>query len=228
MIFKKENKISTLKALKESYDKLFAKSPIKESDYYYNLTFKILSPEKGKKLLDVACGGGYFLKKAEEAGVQCYGLDISEEALKIAKKITSYSKLVCADGESIPFKDEFFDYVTNLGSLEHFLNPEKGLKEMKRVLKENGKALILLPNSYFLMIILNVMRTGSIGVRTEQEIERLATRKEWEGLIVNSGFKIEKIFKYNYKSSEASVKYKIVRPFIPFNLSYAFIFVCRR
>lgn len=178
--------------------------------------------------MDIACGGGYFLKEAEKGGVETFGIDISPVALEIARTSSPRSKLACSAGESLPFQDEFFDYLINLGSLEHFLDPEKGIQEMVRVLRKGGKALLLLPNSYFLLAVWNVFKKGSTGRETVQELDRTATQSEWRALIEENGLQVEKILKYNHKSKSASLKYKILRPFIPLNFSYCFIFICRK
>ncbi len=199
-----------------------------ESEEHYQWVKNVLSPERDKVFLDIACGGGHLLKEAEKSGVKTAGVDISIQALSIARRNAPGAKLFCSAGEMLPFRDESFDYAVNLGSLEHFLDPEAGLKEMNRVLKKRGRALLLLPNSFFLMIVWNVFRTGSAGRSTDQEIERLATREEWASMILDAGLKIEKVYKYNYKSPHTSWKYRIIRPLIPRNLSYCFLFVCRK
>jgi len=218
--------IITLKQLKDSYDRLFKRAPIQESQEHYRWVLKVLAPEKGRRLVDIACGGGYFLREAETRDVKSFGFDLSTVALGIAKGKACRSPLICGAGEELPFRDNTFDYLTNLGSLEHFLDPKKGLREMARVLKKGGKALVLLPNSYFLMTIWNVLRTGSTGRKTEQEVDRWATKEEWMKLIEDSGLKVQRILKYNYKSSRAPFRYKLVRPFIPLNLSYHLLYVC--
>ncbi len=224
----KPSQIKNLKELKISYDNLYKREVLRESPDFYRWVIDILSPEPGKTLLDIACGAGYLLKEVENLNLIIAGLDISEVALRIAKGNTSINNLICGVGEALPFKSETFDYLTNLGSLEHFLDPEKGVKEMARVLKNNGKCIIFVPNSYFLMTIINVWKTGSTGRKTSQELDRWATKNEWISILEDNGLKVEKIFKYNYKTPKDSLKYKIIRPFIPFNLSYAFLFVCRK
>lgn len=226
--FSKTPGIGTEKEARASYDALHRHGSLRESRSHYRWVLKVLSPEKSKKLLDVACGGGYFLREAEKTGLESYGIDISTVAAKQARHNTSHSLILCGNGESLPFRDEAFDYGINLGSLEHFLNPEKGVREMARVLKKEGKALLLLPNSYFLMTVFNVWRTGATGRETAQAVDRWATRNEWVRLLEENGLKVTRVLKYNYRAREAPFKYKLVRPFIPLHLSYCFLFVCRR
>ena len=228
MTFNKNPETTNIKQLKDSYDEIYRRAPIQESEGHYKWVIKVLESNKEKLLLDIACGGGHLLAEAENAGLHTVGVDISKVALQIAKEKAQRSRIICGDGEALPFRDEFFDYAINLGSLEHFIDPQLALREMARVLKRDGVALILLPNSYFLMTVWNVLRNGDPGRTTDQAIDRLATREEWRNLIEENGLRVRKIWKYNYKSPKASLKYKIIRPFIPLNLSYCFLFSCVR
>ncbi|MDD8012756.1 MAG: methyltransferase domain-containing protein [Acidobacteriota bacterium] len=188
----------------------------------------VLAPEKGCLLLDVACGGGYLLAEAEAYGLQATGVDFSSEAVKLSHANAARSEVVLGDGECLPFADDSFDYVANLGSLEHFFNPEAGVREMRRVLKKNGRVLVLVPNSYFLMTVWNVFCQGATGRTTEQMLDRWATRVEWSEMLQAGGFRIDKVLKHNYSSRCSPLLYKIVRPFIPLNLSYSFLFCCSK
>jgi SAM-dependent methyltransferase len=224
----KPSGIASEKDAQAAYDELHRQHSLRESGAHYRWVLKVLSPENGKRLLDIACGGGYFLAEAEKTGVEGCGLDISTVAAKQASRNAPHTAVLCGNGESLPFLDETFDYAVNLGSLEHFLNPEQGVRETARVLKKEGKALFLLPNSYFLMTLLNVWRTGATGRETAQAVDRWATRDEWTRLIEENGLKVARVLKYNYQARRAPLRYKIIRPFIPLHLSYCFLFVCAR
>lgn len=212
----------------DSYDEIYKKSPLRESKEHYKWVAGILAPGNSGRLLDIACGGGYFLAEVEKRGLDTFGLDFSKVALQIACSQTSRSALILGDAENLPFEDDSFDYVANLGSLEHFLRPDIGLREMTRVLKKDGTAIILVPNSYFFMTLWNVLRRGSTGRETDQKLDRWATKEEWTELIDKNGLGVKRIQKYNYKSPRAPLRYKILRPFIPLNLSYCFLFICRK
>lgn len=216
------------KKLRESYNRIYKKNPIKESEEHYRWIIDVLETKKGDRILDVACGGRYLLKEAKNRGLDCIGIDISIEALRIVEQQPTKTKVICGDAEALPFQGESFEVITNLGSLEHFINPSKGLHEMHRVLKTGGRAAFLLPNSYFILTIWNVFKTGATGRTTDQEIDRWATKEDWGVLLENHGFQIKRVLKYNYKSAEASIKYRFLRPFIPLNLSYCFLYLCSK
>jgi ubiquinone/menaquinone biosynthesis C-methylase UbiE len=224
----------------DSYNNIFEESNrLLEMPSFYSWVLDHLNPEPQKYLLDIATGLGSLPKIAQERKLRATGIDISIRAIKKAINSGNHRFLVC-DGEILPFPSASFDYVTNLGSLEHFTNPSIGIQEIFRVLKPNGKAGIFLPNSYYLLdIIRNVMREG-YGPSHNQPIERFATINEWGDLIQSNGLKIIKVKRYNilFPKSKRDWNYMIKKPkriiasifspFIPFNLSYSFLYICKK
>ncbi|MCD6521287.1 methyltransferase domain-containing protein [Candidatus Calescamantes bacterium] len=100
--------------------------------------------ERKGKVLDVGCGRGEILNKiCAHYDMKGVGLDISIEAIKIAR---CYNPLTneywVGDAESLPFRDNSFDLVISLDTLEHLSNPLTALEEMVRVLKPGGKLLV--------------------------------------------------------------------------------------
>lgn len=100
------------------------------------------------KILDIGCGEGtrlaYLLNNNKEK--EGYGIDISETAILLAKKNYPYLKFIKSDIESIPFKSNTFDLCYSAYVLEHLDNPEKLLREVKRLLKSNGLLVLIAPN----------------------------------------------------------------------------------
>ncbi len=96
----------------------------------------------GKKVLDMGCGKGRYLRflKITYPKAQLYGVDLSEEMLKSCPKtaITTVGSML-----NINYPDSFFDCVLSVEALEHAINVEAAVKEMVRVLKPNGKILII-------------------------------------------------------------------------------------
>ncbi|MCL0064541.1 methyltransferase domain-containing protein [Dehalococcoidia bacterium] len=194
-----------------------------------------LKPERGKRLLDVGCGKGLFLSVAESRGVQAYGVDISKTAVERARIISPACKIVIGLGEELPWKDNYFDYVTCFGSLEHFIDPAKAVREMVRVLRPEGKALILVPNSFFIGHIYMAYRYGIPPDAGGQLFsERFGTKEEWRELLEQNGLKVIKVKAHNgfFTSKKVSLwvnlAYNLVRPLIPFNLAADFIFLCTK
>lgn len=228
MEFTKKNPLRTTRELQESYDRIFQRQPLREAPELYRWIIRELLPEKGRRLLDVACGAGFLLAEAEISGLKAFGVDLSSAALELSRASAPKSEVVLGDGEQLPFADDSFDYVTHIGSLEHFFDPEAGIREMARVAKKEGRILVMVPNSYFLMTVWNVLCQGSTGRTTEQMLDRWATRREWAEMLRHNGLQVEKVRKHNYSSRRSPLLYKITRPFIPLNLSYCFLFHCRK
>ncbi|WP_105619562.1 class I SAM-dependent methyltransferase [Vallitalea okinawensis] len=95
------------------------------------------------KVLDIGTGNGVFLK-ALLANIKSYnraiGCDVTKEILHIAREKLKDEEvtLLLADGAKLPFLDEEFDLITISNSLHHFENVDKVIREVYRVLKEDG------------------------------------------------------------------------------------------
>ena len=70
--------------VRSAYDAIYRSTPIVQCDYFYKWSLGVLKPQAGKRLLDVSCGVGMLLKFAVDAGLQAYGIDISDAAVKDA------------------------------------------------------------------------------------------------------------------------------------------------
>ncbi len=102
----------------------------------------------GSSVLDIGCGVAGILTQLPDA-FHYQGLDISEFAVQDAEKAwkerpnTAFAQ---SDLHSVPFKNESFDIVLSINSLEHMLNPASLMLEIKRVLKPNGYFVVTAPN----------------------------------------------------------------------------------
>ena len=194
----------------EGYDQLFSEDKgilqaISDPEAYTNrkqsrflLDLLAVPRDFNKKLLEVACGGGGFLHHAEKR-VTCSGIDISPAAIEYARKLVKKAKVEIGTAEDLPYPDGEFDFVTCLGSLEHFLDMDKGLQEMRRVLKEDGKLLIYVPNLYFIGDVILVWLSGREADYVTQPIERADNVRGWRRLIENNGFEVTKVAGYNLR-----------------------------
>lgn len=121
------------------------------TDYGWRRKFvSLLSEHKPLKVLDVATGtGDLAIAISKLHPEQINGIDISEGMLEIAKnKITgknscSMIRFSTGDAENIPFSDDTFDAVTVAFGVRNYENLQKGLSEMRRVLKPGGVMQIL-------------------------------------------------------------------------------------
>lgn len=185
-------------ALQKSYNKLFQSKSIAQPEINYRWMAEQLKITPGSRLLDVACGEGLFLPWVIQRQAQAFGVDFSTTAINVAKSQVPQGGFMVANGDHLPYANNSFDYVTNIGSLEHFENMELGTREMARVLKPTGKALILLPNLFgMLWNVPYVKQTGDI-CDDGQPLQRYATPKEWWRLLERNSFIVEKMLPFGW------------------------------
>jgi len=155
----------------------------------YPVFLDLLDAKPRTRLLDVSCGTGALLAAARERGIEAVGVDLSDEAIKLAKQAAPNAELVVGTGEALTFRDGSFDYVTCLGSLEHFLDMGRGLEEMKRVAKPGGRFCIMVPNQDF--IGWKVM--GHRGTAQQDINEHLLPLSEWRRLFEQHGLAVRRV-----------------------------------
>ncbi len=114
----------------------------------FDLIERFSATDSDKKILDIGCGTGLLLKKLQNFG-KTQGMDCAQPALDYCKK-RGLENVKKGDILDIPFDDNQFDIVLALDVLEHVKNDSKALKEINRVLKKNGIALIFVPAFQFL------------------------------------------------------------------------------
>lgn len=92
------------------------------------------------EILDLGCGAGFFSNEAAKLGHSVTGVDISIEALKIARAhdTTKSVRYVPGDAYNLAYPRESFDVVVALDLLEHVSDPEKIIFEISRVLRPGG------------------------------------------------------------------------------------------
>jgi ubiquinone/menaquinone biosynthesis C-methylase UbiE len=106
-----------------------------------------IESSKGKKVLDAGAGTGRLTLRLHAAGADVTALDISPHMLAVLKGKKHAIKTVEGDIEHMPFKDESFDMVFSSLTLVHLKKPDLFLDECYRVLKDDGK--LVLVNIHF-------------------------------------------------------------------------------
>ncbi len=164
-------------------------------------------------VLDIASGTGDISKliSKEYPNTNIFMSDINYDMLNegrnraIDESFDSNCSFCQLSGEILPFKDNTFDLITVGFGLRNFTNKERGLMEMKRCLKKNGKLLILefsKPiNSTFSKIYdwysFNILpRLGSVLANDSESYQYLAesirmhpNQELLKNMVLNSGFK---------------------------------------
>ncbi len=106
-----------------------------------------------KLILDVATGTGDVaintLKQLNDKDLRIVGLDISPEMLNVGikkietKGLSGRIDMIVGDSENLPFENNKFDAITVAYGVRNFEDLAHGLSEMQRVLKPNGKLVVL-------------------------------------------------------------------------------------
>jgi SAM-dependent methyltransferase len=131
-------------------------------------------------ILDVGCGTGANLELLSQFG-EAEGVDVSSEALAFcrARGLQSVSE---GEAEKLPYDNSSFDLVTGLDVVEHLDDDLAGLREMRRVLRPGGRALLFVPAFMFLW-----------GVQDDiSHHRRRYTRSGLKEIVRQAGFEIER------------------------------------
>jgi 2-polyprenyl-6-hydroxyphenyl methylase/3-demethylubiquinone-9 3-methyltransferase len=100
---------------------------------------------RGRTVLDVGCGTGWFSQRAAERGARVTSLDIGLSLLEQVRAKAD-PDLVAADACALPFRDGAFDVVLSSECIEHTLDPRRAAAEICRVARPGGLVLITVPN----------------------------------------------------------------------------------
>ncbi len=113
---------------------------------------------KGKRVLEIGVGAGTDHLQWARAGVDLYGVDLTNAGIEITKKrLETYglnSNLKQVDAESLPFEDNSFDIVYSWGVIHHSEKPEEIIKEITRVLKPGGEFIGMFYSKYSIATII--------------------------------------------------------------------------
>lgn len=113
---------------------------------------EIIIPDRSQKIMDLACGTGDFsiaIAGAMSQDSHVTGVDISEGMLAVMKRkvedagLTDRIDITVGSGEELPFPENTFDAVTIAFGIRNFEDREQGLREILRVLKPDGRIIIL-------------------------------------------------------------------------------------
>lgn len=193
-----------------------------------------LDVKPGDRLLDIGCGSGSLLDNPEKV-TDPWGIDISENAIRIANERAFEAVLCVGDMQNLPYKSGSFDKVTNIGGLEHVPNMNKALQEVKRVCKDTGMICLVVPNKTFLLYKILPIE----GTKQSIMEEHLLSLEDWERLFHSAGIKVVRIKSDpgpNIRMDLGIVAFLrgLIRKFIlmfmrllPLDYTYQFVFICK-
>ncbi|MBQ0797315.1 methyltransferase domain-containing protein [Zhongshania sp.] len=182
------NEHQELSDIKKFYDSVYYKdktTDTSENRHYQNLATK-LGINTETEILDVACGSGEWLLACSQRGAKIAGIDLSEKAIDICRSTFKNGEFLAQAAENLPFRTDQFNIVSCLGSLEHFVDPVKALKEMRRVASQDAQFVVLVPNADFLTRKLKLFR-GTYQVDAKEHVRTLPA---WNDLFTEAGLTV--------------------------------------
>jgi SAM-dependent methyltransferase len=169
--------------------------------------------------------------------MRAVGVDLSDEAVRLAKRVAPQSRVAVGAGEALAFKSGTFDYVSCLGSLEHFLDMGRGIEEMKRVAKPNARFCIMVPNQDFI----GWKVLGHQGTAQQDINENLQSLAAWRGLFAEHGLQVLRVVpdrwhavRWRMRRTGSPLRYligpalELAWRLIPLRWQYQFVFVLGR
>lgn len=133
-----------------------------------------------------------ILQWAAGRGATAFGIDLSGPIARDARRnfASGQLKAVVSDVRAIPFADASFDAVYSMGTVEHFDETEQAVREIHRVLKPGGLAVIGVPNRHdpflrpALAAVMQAFNWYGYGY------EKSYSRRTWRGVLERTGFEV--------------------------------------
>lgn len=171
---------------------------MKYCDYENWANFSRLKLHKGWKALGVGCGQGDEVAYLRFSGVEAYGFDNASkrtQVLRVNPKSAEYQinreNFFLADARAIPCKSDRFNLVVCLGVVQHIPESVQVIKEINRVLKNEGRLVVTASNKFgFTLKWLKLALKNLFGLEIGYDYYKLYTQKELVNILKNSGFKI--------------------------------------
>lgn len=161
----------------------------------------VAPPDNGRRLLDVGCGSGTFLKLAQEAGFRVKGLEASAEAGEAAEKILP-GRVVVGDEDDLIRSGAAFHVLTLFHVLEHLPRPLDYLKRVRRLLTEDGGLVIQVPNSHSVQAAL--LGSRWYGLDCPRHIHNFTSRALIE-LLGRAGFRVRRVRHFSLRDNAAAL-----------------------
>lgn len=143
------------------------------------------------KILDIGCGSGEISRFFND--LDYIGIDVNPDYIEFARKIYK-NNFEVMNAQKLRFKKRYFDYVVIIGVLHHIddKNCNLILNEIKRVIKDTGKIIIIedVNTQSKIDLLGNIIRKLDVG-------EHIRTQKEWLELL-SKKINIKK--QYRFKS----------------------------
>jgi 2-polyprenyl-3-methyl-5-hydroxy-6-metoxy-1,4-benzoquinol methylase len=206
----------------------------------YASIIRLLLRAGGSHLLDVGCGEGQFLRRAQKH-FDVYGVDVSEAGVAATRAALGEDRAQVASATTLPFSSSTFDVVTCLDVLEHLDDPLVSIREIHRVLEDGGLFFFSTPNPRSLGHRLKGKE--SFIYRDDSHVSVLSP-EQWRAAVASVGFTVlsdgtDVLWDAPYLPWLPAKAQRVffllpshalwaVRPFYPWSLGENYVCLCRK
>jgi len=111
---------------------------------------RILNAGEGMKVLDLACGEGYFARLIRQTGADVTGTDIADKLIQKARKESPDIQFITTNAENVSFAEKnSYDAIVCVLALQNMEYLETVFKECARILKREGRLIFVLNHPAF-------------------------------------------------------------------------------
>jgi SAM-dependent methyltransferase len=125
----------------------------------HDKVIEMMGIEPRGKVLDVPTGTGILAGRLKQMGFEVSCCDINSSYFSVPDLKIELGDL----NQSLPYRDETFDYVVCLEGIEHTENPTNAIREFQRILKRGGKLFLSTPNFLNIERRLQFLLTGTFS-----------------------------------------------------------------
>lgn len=187
---------------------------------YWNEKLLSLMPQEAERILDCGCGIGILLSELKKKYDEPCGIDLSLDMLRLVpselnKKVGS---VIAGDAECLPYKKEGFDAIICRGVVHHLPDRERGISEIKRILRRDGALVLSEPCNDALFIKWARFLLYKFSKKFDEE-DKGFNSNELKALLEETGFRLERVERFGY-FAYALAGFPDILPvlkFVPFN-----------
>lgn len=165
---------------------------------FFRKPFERYLPKEGK-ILEAGCGTGQYVVALRSRGYDCIGIDYAADTVQRVKSVMPELPIMIGDITAMDVSSAAFSAVISLGVVEHRREgPEPFLREMRRVLDDDGRLLVSVPH-------FNLARRARARVGAYQEdctgmsfYQWAFTPEEFREILSSEGLEVVEEYDYNY------------------------------